>query len=738
MAPERAEVGEVLGEQHLGHGHQEVGVGAGADRHPLVGVVGGLGATRVDDDDLPAAGLDGLEAPGEVGRGAEAAVRRVGVGAEDQQVVGAIEVGHRDEQRVAVEVAARHVLGHLVDGGGREHVGGAERLDEGAVEERGAEGVHARVAQVDRHGVAAVALDDPPEPGLDRGEGLVPGDLLPGGGVRVVAPAHEGPAEAVGVGVEVVQRRALGADEAAGEGVVAVAADAHHGVVAHGELEPAAGLAERAGAVVHGVGAGVRAGGALGGAGAHGSPDAGDSRSASYPMVGPFDGGGPGLGSHHGPPARTGPGDPTRAARLPGPLGVRRRAERRRHGAHPAGGAVRLRRGRRLPRAPVAGDHLLPLLQPAAEAVGPRPRPHREHRLRHPPGLRGPAGRRGRGPGQLRHVARPQRGRGGLHGRRAAPGPGPGHRAARVPGGGGARERPRRAHRHRAAHQPQDARRLPRRRLPGGQRLRGGRHRGAPRHRAHRGGAAPDRGARASIGGGVGDPAALAGLHRRHRRRPRAGRHRPRGLPQPGGRRLRRARLPGEPGGRPRGQRAGVPERPRHPRRGRPRHRGRARRRCARRGRGVRSQAGRRPGDLQRRLRPPPRRHRGAHRRAGPRHRHAGDRPRVDGCHQHRPRRVADRQLRHRGGAARQRGVPHAVRHPRAGRARPRPLRSAWASPRSSTWGRRSTCPATTCCSTGRPTSAPPSWPCTSSRSATRGSSPASSASWPGPSRSWR
>ena len=44
----RAEVDEPLAGDHLHHRHQEVGVGAGADRHPLGGRLGGAGAPRVD------------------------------------------------------------------------------------------------------------------------------------------------------------------------------------------------------------------------------------------------------------------------------------------------------------------------------------------------------------------------------------------------------------------------------------------------------------------------------------------------------------------------------------------------------------------------------------------------------------------------------------------------------------------------------------------------------------------
>ena len=106
--------------------------------------------------------------PGKSGAVHRLPLRLVGVGAEHQQVVGAVEVGDRDEQRIAEQVAARHVLGHLVDGRRRVDVGRAQRLDEGAVVDRGAEGVDAGVAEVDGHGVAAVGVDHPTQAGARR------------------------------------------------------------------------------------------------------------------------------------------------------------------------------------------------------------------------------------------------------------------------------------------------------------------------------------------------------------------------------------------------------------------------------------------------------------------------------------------------------------------------------------------------------------------------------------------
>ena len=88
-------VGEALGEQHVDDREQQQRVGPRADEVVLVGLARGARAPRVDDDDLAAARADGAQAAAHVGRGHQAAVGGQRVGAEDQQVVGAVEVGHR-------------------------------------------------------------------------------------------------------------------------------------------------------------------------------------------------------------------------------------------------------------------------------------------------------------------------------------------------------------------------------------------------------------------------------------------------------------------------------------------------------------------------------------------------------------------------------------------------------------------------------------------------------------------
>ena len=173
-------------------------------------------------------------------------------------------------------------------------------------------------------------------------------------------------------------------------------------------------------------------------------------------------------------------------------------------------------------------------------------------------------GRAGR-PDRRRRPLRPDgpraRGRGGVRGRRRAPGAGHRHRAARAPGRGGtgAGDHPVRG--RDAARQPPDARGVPGR---GVRRERTRYDDGVvhvelaiePTDRARAAIEAARAPGRGPLGGAPADPA----VGRGDRRQPQAGHRRPPGAAQPPGRRLRRARLPGEPRGRPRRQRQGLPD----------------------------------------------------------------------------------------------------------------------------------------------------------------------------------
>ncbi len=89
-------VGQALAEHRVRDRREQQRIGARPDRHPLVGLFGGSRQSRIDDDHLAAARLDGLDATREVRSGTHAAVRCVRVGAEDHEVIGSVEVRHGD------------------------------------------------------------------------------------------------------------------------------------------------------------------------------------------------------------------------------------------------------------------------------------------------------------------------------------------------------------------------------------------------------------------------------------------------------------------------------------------------------------------------------------------------------------------------------------------------------------------------------------------------------------------
>jgi hypothetical protein len=237
--------GQVLGEQRVHEAEQQIGVRAGPDEHVLVGQVRGPGAAGIDHDQPAAPAAQRPEPAREVGGGAEGAVGLQRVGAQHQQEVGAVQVGHRDGERMAEHQPAGHVLGHLVGGAGGEDVAGAQRPDQGRAVQRARHRVRARVAQVDAGRLAAVPLHDLVEPSLDGGERLLPADLPP-----QVALPDQRPAQAVGVLVQLAEARALGADEALAERVVPVAPHARHvPAVVDGQRQAADGFAQGAGPV---------------------------------------------------------------------------------------------------------------------------------------------------------------------------------------------------------------------------------------------------------------------------------------------------------------------------------------------------------------------------------------------------------------------------------------------------------------------------------------------------------
>ena len=111
-----AGINQVFGEQHMQHRAQQQRIAAGANRVPLVGIRCGFGVPRVNDDDLAPAFANGLNASGPIGSSCERTIRFVGVGPKNQQVIGAINIGNCNEDRIAEQKTAGNMLRHLIDG----------------------------------------------------------------------------------------------------------------------------------------------------------------------------------------------------------------------------------------------------------------------------------------------------------------------------------------------------------------------------------------------------------------------------------------------------------------------------------------------------------------------------------------------------------------------------------------------------------------------------------------------
>ncbi len=234
-----AELDQVLGEQRVHDGEQQRRVGAGRDGQPLVGANGGGGADRVDDNHL-APLTNCVDDAHHVGRREQRALRSGGVGAHDDQQVGALDVGYREAPPTAVHQVRRQILRPLVDGAR----GVTDRDARHAQQHTGvaAEGerVRERVAGVARDRADAVLLDHRGEQLGAAAQRRVPADLLP----LPVDLDHRAP-DAVRVLVNRAEGGALGADVAAAPGVVAVAADACDAAVLDMNLQAAHGLTQR-------------------------------------------------------------------------------------------------------------------------------------------------------------------------------------------------------------------------------------------------------------------------------------------------------------------------------------------------------------------------------------------------------------------------------------------------------------------------------------------------------------
>jgi len=185
-----------------------------------------------------AAVADRLEPSLHVGGGHQAAVRRQRVGAEADEQLAALDVGHRHQQLVAEHQQRGEHVGQLIERRRREPVAGGERPHQELAIGHQPEVVDRRVALVDRDRVVAVIAPDLGEAARHQIERGVPRELAPAGAV-----AHHRAAQAVRIVVEIGERGALGAHVAARERIVGVAAHRHHAIGLDGDREPAGGLA---------------------------------------------------------------------------------------------------------------------------------------------------------------------------------------------------------------------------------------------------------------------------------------------------------------------------------------------------------------------------------------------------------------------------------------------------------------------------------------------------------------
>ena len=245
-------IAEVFIDQYVQHAQQQVRVAAGAYRHMLVGHLGGLGPAGVDDDDLASALADRFDAAFGARHDRQRTVRHRGVGAEDHQALGSVDIGDRDQDVGAEDPPRGIFVGHLVERGRREEVRCQQGRPQHQPVER-ARTVRCRVTQVHPHRSGPVLLADAAQSVPDLGERLVPTDRLE----AVADPPHRG-AQPVGVVMQGAHGGGLGADVALREDVVGVALDAADLAIGHRDVDSAVRLTQRALADVLRTGHAVR------------------------------------------------------------------------------------------------------------------------------------------------------------------------------------------------------------------------------------------------------------------------------------------------------------------------------------------------------------------------------------------------------------------------------------------------------------------------------------------------
>ena len=245
-----ARPGQVLREQRIEHAQQKQGIAAGGNEMVFAGHLRGFRAARVDQHQLAAPGLQCLDAVLDVRHGPDAAVGGDGVGPQHQEIVGAIDIGNREQGLVPEQPQGGEVMRQLVHAGGGKAIVGAQVAEQVALVGEHAVVVYRGVAQVNADGIDAIALADLHQPARGGIQRLLPADLLPAAGPARFAHSLQRAAQAVRILVDILQCHRLGADMAAAQRVLLVPLYGDDLLALGLNHQPADSLAQVAGPVV--------------------------------------------------------------------------------------------------------------------------------------------------------------------------------------------------------------------------------------------------------------------------------------------------------------------------------------------------------------------------------------------------------------------------------------------------------------------------------------------------------
>ena len=185
-----------------------------------------------------------MNATGVIGRSAQTAVRHVRVRTKHEQVVGVINIGHRNVLRTAEHKAARNVHRHLINRRRTENVACSHRTQHDAAKQLWPQVVRVGVAQIRRECTATVTFDHTHQTAFYFFPRFVPRHF----NVHTVA-LHHRLAQTIGVFMQLLQGAALRTNKPMAEHIVFVAANTHHLFLwVHSDFQTAGGLTQRTGA----------------------------------------------------------------------------------------------------------------------------------------------------------------------------------------------------------------------------------------------------------------------------------------------------------------------------------------------------------------------------------------------------------------------------------------------------------------------------------------------------------